>query len=203
RARSLPTLPSGLAARERGGDRERHRARHPGLGRHHRLPRAGHRRARGRPPPRDRRRGADRTRMIAVTGTTGLTGSFVVAELERRGIAARALSRANADLRDPARLREAVRGATGIVHTACTYEDSAVDVAAMRALLDGWEGGPFIFLSTLDVYGFAAGLVTEDAPLDEGYTDYARGKILCERLLAEAAAGRGHAMLRAPYIWGP
>jgi nucleoside-diphosphate-sugar epimerase len=153
--------------------------------------------------------------MIVVTGGTGLTGSFVVAELLRRGRAVRVLARsavavprgaevAVADLRDPDSLVRAARGASGIVHTACTYEDTAVDIAAMRALLAAWTSGPFVFLSSLDVYGFAGpGPTGEDAPLDEGYSDYARGKVACERLLAEAAGGRGHALLRAPLIWGP
>ena len=58
-----------------------------------------------------------------------------------------------------ARLEEharAARGAHGIVHTASTYTDSAVDIAAMEALLSAWETGPFVFVSSLDVYGVVA-----------------------------------------------
>lgn len=159
--------------------------------------------------------------VILVTGGTGLTGQFVVEELLRRGHAVRVLCRTEAsartcaagvevalgDLGDPDSLVRAARGTSGIVHAACTFTDSAVDIAAMECLLAGWLAGPFVFISSLDVYGFAgSGPITEDTPLSETYTDYGRGKVVCERLLAEAA-GRssrgGHVMLRAPYIWGP
>ena len=159
--------------------------------------------------------------MILVTGGTGLTGQFVVEELSRQGHAVRVLCRSEAsagalatraeialgDLRDPESLARAARGTSGIVHAACTFTESAVDIAAMAALLAAWQAGPFVFISSLDVYGFAGpGPITEDTPLREDYTDYGSGKVACERLLAEAAgrAGRGgHVMLRAPYIWGP
>jgi nucleoside-diphosphate-sugar epimerase len=166
--------------------------------------------------------------MILVTGGTGLTGQFVVEELLRRGHAVRVLCRTEAsattcaagaevafgDLRDPESLIRAARGTDGIIHAACTITDSTVDIAAMQALLAGWQTGPFVFISSLDVYGFAGpNPVTEDTPLSETYTDYGRGKVICERLLAVAAAeaeaaGRssrsgGHVILRAPYIWGP
>jgi nucleoside-diphosphate-sugar epimerase len=159
--------------------------------------------------------------MMLITGGSGLTGQFVIRELLRRGHAVRALCRPEAaatvrdtgaeivlgDLRDPDSLARAARGASGIVHTACTYTELAVDVAAMEALLGAWESGPFVFISSLDVYGLAGpGPITEDTPTTETYNDYSRGKVICERMLAEAAARAGradHVMLRAPYIWGP
>ncbi|HEX3479670.1 MAG TPA: NAD(P)-dependent oxidoreductase [Kofleriaceae bacterium] len=159
--------------------------------------------------------------MILVTGATGVVGQFVVEELLRRGHPVRALcrseeaarrldpraERATGDLRDLATLSDALRGATAIVHAACTFTERDRDVDAMAALLAGWPRGPFVFLSSLDVYGFAgAEVITEDTPLTESSTDYARGKVICERLLADAArrAGRSDCVaLRAPYIWGP
>ena len=92
--------------------------------------------------------------MILVTGATGMTGQFVIQALQQRGHAVRVLVRilpgrapphtdlAIGDLADPASLRRACDGVVGIVHTACTFTDSAVDIAAMRALLDGWQDGP-------------------------------------------------------------
>jgi nucleoside-diphosphate-sugar epimerase len=150
-----------------------------------------------------------------------VVGQFVVDELLRRGHAVRALcrseqaarrldpraERATGDLCDLATLRGAVRGATAIVHAACTFTEPRRDVDAMAALLASWPRGPFVFITSLDVYGFAgADVITEDTPVTESYTDYARGKVICERLLADAArrAGRSdHVALRAPYIWGP
>lgn len=159
--------------------------------------------------------------MILVTGATGLSGSYVVRELRQRGLPVRALVReasvataqtldaeiAIGDLADPGSLRRAADGATGIVHAACTFTSAAVDIAAMQALLDGWQAGPFVFFSSLDVYGLAtAPLISEETPLDEDYNDYARGKIVSERLLLEAAQRQGRpdfTSLRAPHIWAP
>lgn len=162
--------------------------------------------------------------MILVTGATGLSGSFVVRELRQRGLAVRALVRAASvsaaqaveadlvigDLADPDSLRRACDGATGIVHTACTFTDSTVDIAAMQALLDGWRSTmstPFVYFSSLDVYGLsAAPLISEDTPLDESYNDYAHGKVVSERLLTGTAHAQGRSdfsILRAPHIWAP
>ena len=108
--------------------------------------------------------------MILVTGGSGLSGSYVIRELQGRGHAVRALARATSadkmsragveiaigDLVDPDSLRRACQGVDGIVHTACTFTDSRIDIAAMQTLLDGWRDGPFVYFSSLDVYGYAA-----------------------------------------------
>lgn len=161
--------------------------------------------------------------IILITGATGISGHYAVLELLRRGYAnavrglAREASAARlhalgvdvviGDLTDPDSLRRACEGVDGIVHAACTDRDSTVDIAATQALLDGWQHGPFVFLSSLDVYGYStAPLIGEDTPLDETHNDYARGKIVCERLLAAAAQRQGRSdwsSLRAPHIWGP
>lgn len=150
--------------------------------------------------------------MILVTGGSGLTGGFVARELVRRGHAVRVLARrpvsidgveiVAGDLADRDALARAAHGTSGIVHTACTYTDAAVDLAAMEALLAGRRRGPFVYLSSLDVYGLTgSGAITEATPPGEVHNDYSRGKLACERLLA--AAGGEHVALRAPYIWGP
>lgn len=158
--------------------------------------------------------------MILVTGGTGLSGSFVVKELHKRGYRVRALARSlspdtkapdvevvQGDLTDQQSLRRACEGVTGIVHAACTLADSNIDIAAMHTLLDSWQEGPFIFFSTLDVYGLSTTpFITEEEPLDENYNDYARGKVVCERLLVETARQQNrtdNTILRAPYIWAP
>ena len=159
--------------------------------------------------------------MILVTGGTGQTGQFVIQELRRRRRAVRVLARpqsaaqvsepgvevALGDLGDRDSLRRAMAGVSGVVHTACTFSDSRIDAAAMQALLDAWRAGPFLFISSLDVYGVVeGGPIGEEHPLADHLGEYARGKIVCERLLSEAAARSGrsdYAMLRAPYIWAP
>ena len=159
--------------------------------------------------------------MILITGATGLSGHYVVLELLRRGYAVRGLAReasaaklqalgmdvAIGDLADPDSLRRACDGVDGIVHAACTFSDSTVDIAAMQALLDGWQTGPFVFFSSLDVYGYStAPLIDETTPLDEAHNDYAYGKIVCERMLAATAQRQGRSdwsSLRVPHVWGP
>lgn len=158
--------------------------------------------------------------MILVTGATGMTGRISVQELQRRGYAVRVLVRKASlhaappdtdivigDLGDPASLRRACADNIGIVHTACTFTDSSADIAAMGELLDNCKAGPFVFVSSLDVYGFVGDApVSEDHPLSEEYSDYGRGKVICERLLAQRAADSGrmdYVSLRAPYILGP
>lgn len=150
-----------------------------------------------------------------------MTGRFVVQELNRRNVPVRVLVReqsvekvagldadlAIGDLSDFASLHCAMEGVTGVAHVACTFTDIAVDVAAMGVLLDNWRDGPFIFVSSLDVYGLTrTNPVTEAHPLSESYGDYGRGKVLCERMLAAKAQATDRtdfAMLRAPHIIGP
>ncbi len=158
--------------------------------------------------------------MILVTGGTGMLGSFVVRELQRRGqpvrVLARAVSAAAArgpgidvaigDLADGDSLRQAAAGTGGIIHTACTFYQPEVDIAAMAALLEAWEHGPFVFISSVSVYGESLWLpTTEDHPLNDT-SGYGQGKIRAEKLLAAAASQRGRqdwSVLRPPHIWGP
>ena len=75
----------------------------------------------------------------------------------------------------------------------------------MQALLDGWLNGPLVYFSSWAVYGYAAtSLITEDEPRNQAHNDHARGKVLSERLLVEAARRQGRtdtSILRAPHIW--
>lgn len=165
--------------------------------------------------------------MILVTGVTGLAGHFVVEELLRRGRPVGALVRpsnkyqpppgvtvAEGDLADPDSLRAAVRGAAALVHCACATMrpnvDPAVDVDALAVLLDAWDPrAPLVYLSSVDVYGFPKEIpVSEAHPLadDPPLSDYAGGKVRCERALLAWARDRGStafSILRPPHIWGP
>jgi len=85
--------------------------------------------------------------MILVTGATGMTGHFVVEELQKRNYPGRVLVReasigkappgADIAIGDLASLAQAAAGVTGIVHTACTFTDSTVDIAARQVLKIG------------------------------------------------------------------
>ncbi|MEV5138759.1 condensation domain-containing protein [Streptomyces syringium] len=167
------------------------------------------------------RRGPARTGTVLVTGGTGGVGAFVLRELAARGRPVRALVRpesahlvagdgievAEGDLADPRSLRDAVAGVDAVIHSACTFTSPEVDVAAMRALLDGWHQGSFVFVSSVDAYGRPSVVeVTEDTPSAEPLTAYGRAKLDCERMLWEAAGtgGCGGATaVRAPLVWGP
>lgn len=159
--------------------------------------------------------------MILVTGGTGMAGSFIVRELQSRGQAVRVLARheseqiardlgvelALGDLADIDSVRRAAQGVSGIIHVACTFKDPEVDIAAMRALLEQWSNGVFVFISSTDVYGYSKAIpVTEEHPLDPHYSSYGGGKVRCEALLqaaAEAGGRQDFSILRPPHIWGP
>ncbi|MFF7725224.1 condensation domain-containing protein [Streptomyces sp. NPDC008001] len=158
---------------------------------------------------------------VLVTGGSGGVGAFVLQELAARGRPVRALVRpesahlvaadgvevAEGDLADAESLRAAVSGVDAVIHAACTFTSPEVDVAAMRALLDGWRRGSFVFVSSVDAYGRPSVTdVAEDAVPEEPLTAYGRAKLDCERMLWEAAgrSGRGGAAaVRAPIVWGP
>ncbi|MBV9791402.1 MAG: NAD(P)-dependent oxidoreductase [Chloroflexi bacterium] len=157
--------------------------------------------------------------MILVTGGTGMAGSFVVRELQRRGCRVRVLARHESaeigralgveivpgDLADAESLRRAVAGTSGIIHVARADGRPEIDIAAMETLLDAWESGPFVFISSVDVYGYATDRpITENTPLHP-YSAYGAGKVRCEAMLQAAAIkGRYHfSILRPPHIWGP
>nr|BFD96507.1 hypothetical protein KitaXyl93_78670 [Kitasatospora sp. Xyl93] len=159
---------------------------------------------------------------VLVTGGTGAVGSFVVTELLARGHRVRALVRpesaaalagtgaepVDGDLAEPDGLRAAARGADAVVHAACTFTRPDVDEAALRALADGWEGGPFVFVSSVDAYGRPARPTVREGQGAEGaVSDYGRGKERCESLLLDAADRRnardGVSLVRVPLVWGP
>ncbi|GAA0453001.1 condensation domain-containing protein [Streptomyces sp. NPDC046215] len=176
---------------------------------------------RATPSPRARRACAAEGTVL-VTGGTGGVGAFVIRELTALGRPVRALARpesahlvsadgvevAEGDLGDPDSLRAAVSGGvSAVVHAACTFTDPATDVAAMRALLDGWTRGPFVFVSSVDAYGRPPGPeVGEGEAAVRPVSAYGQGKLDCERLLLAAAGTRGRggaSAVRAPLVWGP
>ncbi|OKI02743.1 condensation domain-containing protein [Streptomyces sp. CB02056] len=161
-----------------------------------------------------------RTGTVLLTGATGGVGAAVLQELMAQGRPVRVLVRpesahlpalngaevAEGDLGDLDSLRRAVEGVDAVIHSACTFTDHATDLAAMRALVDGWRGGPFVFVSSIDAYGRPPGTeVPEGAPSGAPVTPYGQAKLDSERILFEAAAtGRGQAVaVRAPIVWGP
>ncbi|GAA2251928.1 MULTISPECIES: condensation domain-containing protein [Kitasatospora] len=166
-------------------------------------------------------RGVVREGTVLLTGGTGGVGAALLQELMAQGRPVRALARPESahlvaldgvevvegDLADLDSLRAAVRGVDAVIHAACTFTSPEVDVAAMRAMVDSWRGGSFVFVSSIDAYGRPAGAeVTEGAPAELPVSPYGQGKLDCERILLEAAGtqGRGAAsVVRSPIVWGP
>ncbi|MEU8890895.1 condensation domain-containing protein [Streptomyces sp. NPDC048442] len=158
---------------------------------------------------------------VLVTGGTGGVGAFVLRELAALGRPVLALARPESahlvagdgvevvegDLSDLDGLRAAVAGADAVIHAACTFTRPEVDVAAMRAMAEAWNSGPFVFVSSVDAYGHPAdALVAEEAPSRQPLSPYGQAKVDCESLLLRAAGtgGRGGASsVRSPLVWGP
>lgn len=162
---------------------------------------------------------------IFITGATGIAGGSAIEELNRRSYALRILARkipdqgeknnnryVQGDLAQKENLREVSEANAGIVHYACASlrgrADPQIDIDAMEILLKHWEKGPFIFISSLDVYSSPKNpkLIDETEVLVGASTPYAAGKIACEELLFQAAKTRGRkdfTIFRAPWIFAP
>ncbi len=172
-------------------------------------------------PTRPARSRSVRQGTVLVTGATGGVGAFVLRELAAQGRPVLALARPESahlvdgegvdvvegDLADLDSLREAVASADAVIHAACTFVRPEVDVTAMRAMVEAWRRGPFVFVSSVDAYGHPAGdAVAEGAPSRQPLSPYGRAKLDCERILLDAAGteGRGGASaVRSPLVWGP
>ncbi|MEU8651425.1 condensation domain-containing protein [Streptomyces sp. NPDC048737] len=183
--------------------------------------RASQRAAAAAAPARPARPRGAREGTVLVTGATGGVGAFVLRELAARGRPVLALARPESahlvdgegvdvvegDLTDLDGLRAAVASADAVIHAACTFVRPEVDVAAMRAMVEAWRHGPFVFVSSVDAYGHPAeDLVAEESPSRQPLSPYGRAKSDCERILLDAAGtgGRGGASaVRSPLVWGP
>ncbi len=115
------------------------------------------------------------------------------------------VARISADRDDPAAQTAALSGADYDV----VFDISAYTTRQLAPALDALAGniGRFVFCSTTSVYGPSDTIpIREDFPLHRtpDASQYAKDKIECEDLLAEAHAG-GFPMtiLRPPYVYGP
>lgn len=161
---------------------------------------------------------------IFITGTTGIAGGFAAEELNRRGFSLKLLVRkvptlsnsewnyVQGDLSQLTLLDRLSKNNNGIVHYACASlrgkADPQVDIDAMTILLNNWEKGSFVFISSVDVYGYQRQnvIIDESCPLSDEMNAYAAGKIACEKLLMNEAARRGRndfTIFRAPWIFAP
>ncbi len=171
---------------------------------------------------------AEGTRLIAVTGATGLIGRRLVPSLQNAALHVRALVRATGasgspsgvvgDLRDKYALGQLVEGADAVVHLAGVAhtrlrsvaeeeQAQAVNVEGTRSLINAaTEAGVrhFVFASSAHVYRGQEGLdLREDAPT-EGDTAYGRMKLEAEEtVLAARSSNIRISILRPCLTYGP
>lgn len=157
---------------------------------------------------------------VLVTGGAGYVGAVLVPELLAAGYAVTVLDlylygdavfgdlRGHAglreirgDLRDPARVEEALLDCDAVIHLACISNDPSfelnpalgrsINLDAFLPLVQASKAAGvkrFIYASSSSVYGVKSDpQVTEDLPL-EPLTDYSRFKAECEGILADARA---------------
>ena len=162
---------------------------------------------------------------IFITGTTGIAGGFAVTELNKRHYPLRIMVRKlpdssathlntyiEGDLSNLPQLDIDSKNNAGIIHYACASlrgrAKKEVDIEAMKVLLNNWDKGPFIFISSLDVYGASNNpdIIDETRILSGHVNEYAAGKIACEKLLVAHAKKNGrtdYTIFRAPWIFSP
>ena len=174
--------------------------------------------------------------LVLITGATGFLGSYIVDSYVRRGIPVRAMARQTSDLTwlrphlesgqatlvigtmtDHAGLRQAVEGATHIVHAAAVigpnipyqvYQQVNVEgtcVLLAAAVAAGVRR--FTLISSVSTYGEGytpGGIVTEETP-QRPANPYGQSKLAQQDLLFAAAQSHGLPVvsIEPPVIYGP
>jgi nucleoside-diphosphate-sugar epimerase len=167
-----------------------------------------------------------------ITGATGFIGGHVAEACRARGWAVRTLARAGSetalldrlgaevcrgDLTDAEAVRKAAVGADLVVHCAAKVGDRgpveeyrAVNVEALRTLLDAVKGGPlrrFVHMSSLGVYEARHHHGTDESePLPESHVDgYTQTKVEAEKLALHYQREHGVpvVVLRPGFVYGP
>lgn len=163
--------------------------------------------------------------LVLVTGAGGFIGGRVVEVLHgiggfrvragvRRWASAARIGRLSVeivqcDLDDPQQVDRACEGVTTIVHCAVNLGSIAEAAGQMRNLLETAHGHGVertVHLSTMEVYGEAAGDIDEHQALDTagGHNHYARLKITLERLCRQYMdRGLPVVILRPTIVYGP
>lgn len=172
---------------------------------------------------------------VLITGASGFLGSHIAEAFVERGHTVAALVRPSsrvdflqslgvelrqATLEEASSLRDAMRGADLLVHTAAKVHTHGFWRDFVRTTIEGTRHtlqaaieagvGHYIHISTVGVYGFPR---TNGAPFDETYpygqpyrwNYYSRAKIQAEKLVRDAQAKQliATTILRPTWVYGP
>ena len=156
---------------------------------------------------------AERFKTILVTGGGGYVGSALVPDLLQRGYRVKVvdvfwygrdvfgdcndhprLERIELDIRDSARLKQALQGVDAVIHLACISNDpsfeldpalgKSINYDAFAGLLQGSiDQGVrrFIYASSSSIYGVKEEPEVREDAAPQPLTDYSRFKLACER----------------------
>lgn len=156
---------------------------------------------------------------VFVTGITGNIGRALLAELQRRGDEVTALVRRKikipdcrvvvGDLTDIAEARRALRKADHVIHLASPRSDDRelvvlADVLGTGRLLDLWQHGNFVYVSSSTVYGIPGSDSLGEGTTFDAVNWYDLGKVVNEfqlRLTPEGGERRAAISLRPALVF--
>ncbi len=162
------------------------------------------------------------TEKVFITGAGGFLGGWFAEALHLQGryqvvaglnswsgaarIARFPIDFVQANLLDPVAIERALEGVGIVIHCAI-IEDNALSVRATRNLVEAAKKAGvrhFVHISSVSIYGEAAGVVTEDTVPVGPVTEYGIGKQQTEDVVREyAAPGFRVSVLRPGIIYGP
>lgn len=156
---------------------------------------------------------------VLVTGAGGFIGGRIVEILTLAGIPVRAGVRrwgsaarigrfdveiVRCDVADAAEMARTVAGCDAVIH--CAVGNAAVTVGGTENVLAAAAAASVrrvVHISTIDVYGDAAGSITEDTPLQRTGRPYGDSKIEAEERCMEWAPRVPVTILRPSIVYGP